>query len=139
MGLFSSITNAVKSLAAPALGIANGIGKMAGGVLNQLGLDKLVLPLAQTLGGIPGFGGQFGGLLKCLPDLLQGKLDLNDAIKIAAVFTPPPVGPVMSMVDLDNLTGSVLNAVGEKALDPNSTEGQNLLTAAQSLGFSLPI
>lgn len=135
--MFGFIKDAVKSLAAPVLGAVNGIGKAAGGLLDSVGLGGIVSQLSGVLGGIPGFGGTFGSLLKMVPELLQGKIDLADAFKIGAMFIPPPGNMIASMADLDKLTGAVLDQVGGNALDPTTPGGENVLAAAQNVAWSL--
>lgn len=137
MGLFGFIGDAVKSLTSPVLGAVNGIGKMAGGILNSVGLGGIVSQLSGVLGGIPGFGGTFGGLLKMVPDLLNGKIDLEDALKVGALFLPPPASAIASMGNLDQLAGAILGQVGGQSLDPNTPGGQNVLAAAQNAAWSL--
>lgn len=105
------------------------------GILKQLGLDKVIGPLAAIAAKVPGLNMTFGAALAVLPELINGKFDLTDAIKLGAAFAPPPAGAIASMVDLDNVTGSILNITG--AVDPNSAEGKNLLAFAQQAAFSL--
>lgn len=125
----------IKDLANTALGAVNSVGKGLGGVLNQVGLGGLVGNLAQQLGGIPGFGGTMGGLLALVPDLLNGQLDLADAMKVGALFLPPPASMIASMTDLSKLTETIAGQVG--GLDPATVGGENVLKAAQNIAFGL--
>jgi hypothetical protein len=113
--------------------VVNGIGQQFGGILKQMGLDGIVNSLAGTLGSIPGFGGMFGGLLRMVPKLLNGQIDLTDAMKVASLFLPPPASAIAGMTDLASLTGAVVDQVG--GVDPNSAGGQNLLALVQNLAF----
>lgn len=126
----------IKNLVGGALDAVNTVGKGLGGVLHQTGLDALIGPLAKQLGGIPGLGGSMGGLLAMVPELLQGKLDLADAMKIGAMFLPPPASMIASMADLGQLTEAVVGQVGG-SVDPSSPGGENLLRLAQNVAFGL--
>jgi hypothetical protein len=112
-------------------GVVNTVASPFTGILKSMGLDGIVSQLAGFASKIPGLGSTFGGLLAVVPDLINGKFDLGDAFKVAAVFAPPPVGPLLSMANVDELAGSVLGLTGP--VDPNSTEGGNLLAAVQNL------
>ena len=114
--------------------VVNSVGQGLGGVLKQFGLDGLVSGLAATLGNIPGFGGMFGGLLRMVPKLLNGQIDLTDAMRVASLFLPPPASAIASMTDLASLTGAVAGQVG--GIDPNSAGGANLLHLVQNLAFN---
>jgi hypothetical protein len=113
--------------------VVNTIGQSAGGILKTLGLDGLVSGVAGMLGSIPGFGGMFGGLLRMVPKLLNGQIDLTDALRVASLFLPPPASAIASMTDLSSLTGAVVGQVG--GIDPSSAGGQNLLHLVQNLAF----
>lgn len=126
----------IKNLVGGALDAVNTVGKGLGGVLRQTGLDALIGPLAQQLGAIPGLGGSMGGLLAMVPEFFQGKLDLQDALKIGAMFLPPPASMVANMADLSQLTEAIVGQVGG-SVDPSSPGGENLLRAAQNVAFGL--
>src|SRR5687767_15760310 len=113
--------------------VVNTIGQGIGGILKAVGLDGLVNGLASTLGNIPGFGGMFGGLLRMVPKLLNGQIDLTDAMRVASLFLPPPASAIANMTDLASLTGAVVNQVG--GIDPSSAGGANLLHLVQNLAF----
>ena len=113
--------------------VVNSIGKGLGGILKQFGLDGLVSGLASQLGMIPGFGGMFGGLLRMVPKLLNGQIDLTDAMRVASLFLPPPASAIANMTDLASLTGAVAGQVG--GIDPSSAGGTNVLHLVQNLAF----
>src|SRR5436853_5692247 len=85
--------------------VINPIGKALGGVLNSFGLEGIVEQLSGALGMIPGMDSMTAGLFKMLPDLLNGKFDAEDAIKLGAMFLPPPASAIASMSDLSAITG----------------------------------
>lgn len=115
--------------------VANTIGQGLGGMLQAFGLKDLVGGLAPMLAKIPGFGTLYGGLLKMIPELLDGELDLEDAVKLGALFLPPPAAAVSSMGDLTGLVEGVVSQVG--GVDPESPGGSNLLHLAQMLAFDI--
>jgi hypothetical protein len=116
-------------------GVVNQLGKAAGGVLEKLHLERVLGPLAEKLGAIPGFNRLFGGVLQMVPKLLRGKLDLLDAVRLGAIFLPPPVSAIARLADLATVTNAVVDRVGP--LDPGSPGATNVLHLAQKIAFEL--
>jgi hypothetical protein len=113
--------------------IVNTVGKAAGGILRAFGLDGIVSSLAPKLALIPGFGSMFGGLLNMVPKLIQGQIDLTDALKLGSLFLPPPMGALANMTNLTSLVGAVAGQVG--GVDVATAGGENLLRLAQRYAF----
>ncbi|MFO0722177.1 MAG: hypothetical protein U1E65_00250 [Myxococcota bacterium] len=107
-----------------------------GDILKSTGLAGILEPVCGMLGKIPGIDSTVGGVFGVLPDLIEGKFDLNDALKLGSIFAPPPANMICSMGDLDKVLGQVGDITG--GIDPNSQGGQNLLSFAQNLAWNLP-
>lgn len=89
--------------------IANGIGKMAGNILDKVGLKNTVLQLAVMLDGIPGLN-QIAPF-DLVDDVLNGDIQLNEALEIASFVAGGGI-PGMNAAFPGLANGSALGAFG---------------------------